>query len=78
MISSATIRILDRRDQKDEMLRHVEATDDAYAARRDLFLKRQRERVETLHAMGQPGEEPHRCRRKSAPAPAEVPQPSSL
>ena len=78
VISSATIRILDRRDQKDEMLRHVEATDDAYAARRDLFLKRQRERVETLHAMGQPGEEPHRCRRKSAPAPAEVPQPSSL
>lgn len=76
VISAATIRILDRRDQKEAMLREVEEADDRYAARRDLFLRRQRERVETLQGAGQPGGAPRRCRRRDAARSLEAPQPS--
>ena len=76
VVSSGAIRILDRRDQKEEMVQRVKESDDPYAARRDLFLQRQRERVETLQAMGRPGEQPHRCRRKAPPSGAGATPPS--
>lgn len=90
VIGSAAVRILDRRDQKEEMLRGVRESDDAYAARRDLYLRRQHERVEALRfgehvsADGTPAEpQPKRCRRAkqpeapAAPTPAPDPKPVS-
>jgi phospholipid-binding lipoprotein MlaA len=65
VISSATVRILDRRDRKEEMLDGVRKSDDPYAARRNLYLQRQRERVEALHGEGPPAPPPHRCRRRA-------------
>lgn len=64
VISSAVVRILDRRDRKDEMLDGIRKSDDPYAARRDLYLERQRERVEALHGDGPSTPPPHRCRRR--------------
>ncbi|MGN8001026.1 MlaA family lipoprotein [Sphingomonas sp. 22176] len=63
VLGSAAVRILDRRDRKEEMLVKVRQSDDPYAARRDLFLEHQRERVETLHGEGPSTPPPHRCRR---------------
>lgn len=62
VIGSAAVRILDRRDQKEEMVQTVRDSDDPYAARRDLYLQRQQERVDGLHGGG--ASPPHRCRRK--------------
>lgn len=62
-ISSATVRTLDRRGRKEAMLDDVRKSDDPYAARRNLFLQRQRERVERLHGEGPSAPPPHRCRR---------------
>ncbi|MET3712739.1 phospholipid-binding lipoprotein MlaA [Sphingomonas trueperi] len=64
VISSATVRILDRRDRKEAMLDGVRKSDDPYATRRNLYLQRQRERVEALHGEGPPAPPPHRCRRR--------------
>ncbi|WP_294256151.1 hypothetical protein [uncultured Sphingomonas sp.] len=64
MVGAAAVRILDRGDQKEEMLRAVREHDDPYAARRALYLERQRERVAALHGEGPPAPLPHRCRRR--------------
>jgi phospholipid-binding lipoprotein MlaA len=64
VISSATVRILDRRGRKEEMLDGVRHSQDPYAARRDLYLQRQRDRVEALHGAGPSALPPHRCRRR--------------
>lgn len=64
VISAAAIRILDRRDQKEAMLSTVHGSEDPYAARRDLYLERQRERVQALHGEGPMVLPPHHCRRK--------------
>lgn len=66
VIGSAAVRILDRRDQKEEALRTVDASDNPYATRRTLYLRRQRERIEALHGrpvLGEPA--PQRCRHPS-------------
>lgn len=72
VIGSAAVRILDRRDQKEAVLGEVRESEDPYATRRDLYLERQRERVEALHGEGPLVPPPHRChagkRREAAPA----------
>ncbi|WP_198162154.1 MlaA family lipoprotein [Sphingomonas sp. TDK1] len=64
VIGSAVVRILDRRDQKEEILQTVRDSEDPYAVRRDLYLQRQRARVEALRD----APPPHSCRRKAMAA----------
>lgn len=68
-----TYRILDRRAEEEDELAAVRASADPYVARRDLYLKKREDRVESLKG-GEPSDQapgPHgRCRSKAGHEPA--------
>jgi phospholipid-binding lipoprotein MlaA len=51
LIGTNVYRVLDRRAEQEDELARVKASEDPYAARRDLFLEKRRERLERVKGM---------------------------
>jgi phospholipid-binding lipoprotein MlaA len=57
LIGTNVYRVLDRRAEQEDELARVKASEDPYAARRDLFFEKRRKRLERLKGRGgQPGD----------------------